>query len=139
MDGRRVRKQQMAHENSEDGLIRRYLLGQLEEDELGQLEEKMMADNELFNMVLLGEDEMVEEYVQRELSESDRARFEASFLSTPQGREKVAYAKALRKHVSKPAPDGTDTEEGPVQLMSALAAWWKQLTFSPSLRLAASL
>ena len=129
----------MAHENSEDGLIRRYLLGQLEEDELGQLEEKMMADNELFNMVLLGEDEMVEEYVQRELSESDRARFEASFLSTPQGREKVAYAKALRKHVSKPAPDGTDTEEGPVQLMSALAAWWKQLTFSPSLRLAASL
>ena len=58
----------MAHENQDDALMRRYLLGQLAEDERQQLEEKMMADNEFFNRVLLAEDEMVEEYVQGEMS-----------------------------------------------------------------------
>jgi len=99
MDGRRVRKKQMAHENPEDGLIRRYLLGQLEEDELGKLEEKMMADNEFFDRVLLAEDELVEEYLEGELSDNERAGFELSFLSTPEGRQQVAYGKALNKYV----------------------------------------
>jgi hypothetical protein len=90
----------MAHENQDDGLIRRYLLSQLAEDEREQLEERMMADNSFFDAVVLAEDEMVEEYVQGELSASERAGFEASFLSTPEGRQQVTYAKALRKYLS---------------------------------------
>src|SRR6266404_9355595 len=131
----------MGHENPDDGLIRRYLLGQLAEGELEQLEEKMMADNELFSAVLLAEDEIVEEYVQGELSESDRAGFEASFLSTPEGRQQVTYAKALRKHVLTAAAEAADAgKTGPLrQPMSPHAAWWKQLAFSPPLRVAASL
>lgn len=111
----------MAHDN--DGLIRRYLLGELGEDELQQLEEKMMADNELFDRVLLAEDEMVEEYVQGELSESDRAGFEASFLSTPEGRQQVSFAKALSKYVKdvSPAPDA-EVRVGEVPLAIALVA-----------------
>lgn len=89
----------MAQENQDGGLIRRYLLGQLSEDELQRLEEKMMAENEFFNLVLVTEDEMIEEYVQRELPESDRAEFEASFLSTEEGRQKVLYATALSAYV----------------------------------------
>src|SRR5947207_12411436 len=98
----------MGHENPDDGLIRRYLLGQLAEGEGEQLEEKMMADNELFNAVLLAEDEMVEEYVEGELPESDRAGFEASFLSTPKGRQQVTIARALKKHSSTIAPGAAD-------------------------------
>lgn len=112
----------MAHENQDEGLIRRYLLGQLAEDELQRLEERLMADNEFFNAVLLGEDEMVEEYVQGDLSASDRAGFEASFLSTPEGRQQVAYAKALSKHVK-------DLQR-PV--------WWRRPERAPYLRLAAA-
>jgi CHAT domain-containing protein/Tfp pilus assembly protein PilF/anti-sigma-K factor RskA len=94
----------MAYQNQDDGLIRRYLLGQLGEDEREQLEERMMVDNELFDQVLLAEDEMIEEYVQRELSESDRTEFEASFLSTPEGRQQVTYTKALSRYVKDPSP-----------------------------------
>jgi CHAT domain-containing protein len=94
----------MAHENQDDGLIRRYLLGRLGEDEREQLEEKMLADNEVFNRVLLAEDEMVEDYVNGELPESDRAEFEASFLSTPEGRKQVTYARALSEYVKDASP-----------------------------------
>lgn len=89
----------MAQENQDIGLIRRYLLGQLSEDELRRLEEKMMADNEFFNLVLVTEDEIIEEFVQGELPEIDRGVFEASFLSTQEGRQQISYAKALRKYV----------------------------------------
>ena len=94
----------------EDEVIRRYLLIQLAEDERQQLEEKIMADNELFNRVLLAEDELVEEYLQGELPEIDRAEFEASFLSTPEGRQQVSLANALRKYV-KEVPQ---SQKGPV-------------------------
>ena len=94
----------------EGEVIRRYLLGQLTEDERQQLEERIMVDTELFNRVLLAEDEMVEEYVQGELSESERAGFETSFLSTPDGRQQVSFAKALSEYVKEASP----AQQGPV-------------------------
>jgi CHAT domain-containing protein/tetratricopeptide (TPR) repeat protein len=96
----------MAHENQDQGLMRRYLLGQLAEDERQKFEETMMADNELYNRVLLAEDEMVEEYLQGELSESERAGFEASFLSTPEGQQQVSFAKALTEYVWRASASG---------------------------------
>jgi CHAT domain-containing protein/Tfp pilus assembly protein PilF len=157
----------MAHDNDEDGLIRRYLLGQLAEDEREQLEEKMMADNELFDRVLLAEDEMVEQYVQGELPESDRAGFEAAFLSTPEGRQQVTFAKALSRQVKdvSPAPDAEELvreepvanepiavrprtkdqlTEGPVPEERRLnrevnpAAWWRRPVLVPYLAAAAA-
>lgn len=89
----------MAQENQDGDLISRYLLGRLQEDELEQLEERMMVDSELFDQVLLAEDEMVEAYVNGDVPESDVADFRASFLSTPEGKQQYAYAEALRKHV----------------------------------------
>jgi CHAT domain-containing protein len=150
----------MAHENQDDGLIRRYLLGRLVEDEREQLEEKMMADNEVFNRVLLAEDEMVEEYVHGELSESDRAGFEASFLSTPEGRKQVTYARALSEYVKDPSPSSKvrvrigeervaeeltaprPSAEGPgaqgpsKESKASRQAWWPRQELVPYLRLA---
>lgn len=99
-------------DDDEDGLIERYLLGRLEEGERLQVEEKIMADTEFFNLVLLAEDEMVEKYVQSELPESDRAEFEASFLSTPEGRQQVSLAKALYEYVKPPPEPQGETGTG---------------------------
>jgi CHAT domain-containing protein/Tfp pilus assembly protein PilF len=120
----------MAQENQDGGLIRRYLLCQLAEDELEQLEEKMMADNEFFRAVVLAEDEMVEEYVQGELPEGDRAEFEASFLSTPEGRQQVAYAKALSEYVN----DVSSSPEGRQQVAyaKALSEYVNDVSSSPA-------
>ena len=140
----------MAQENQDGGLIRRYLLGRLSEDELDQLEERMMADNEFFDRVLLAEDEMIEDYVHDELSASDRGGFEASFLSTPEGRQQVAFAKALSKYVKDDAP-GLDaggqvdeepvrkerTAEGPRANVRPLA-WWRRPDVVPYFKMAAA-
>lgn len=109
----------MAQENQDGGLIRRYLLGRLREDELERLEEKIMADTEFFNQVLLGEDELIEEYVQGDLTEADRTAFEVSVLATPQGRQRVSYVRALRKFVAavKPTP-----------LPVIPTVWWRRPT-----------
>jgi len=87
----------MAHENRDEGLIRRYLLGRLADDELQQLEERMMAENEFYDRVLLAEDEMVEEYVEKKLSKKDRLKFDESFRATPSGRRQIAFQRALSK------------------------------------------
>lgn len=74
------------------------MLGQLAEDERDQLEEKMMADNEFYDSVLLAEDDLIEEYVESDLPEGDRAEFEAAYLSTPEGRRRISYANAMHKY-----------------------------------------
>lgn len=107
----------MAQENQDGGLISRYLLGRLQENELEQLEERMMVDSELFERVLLAEDEMIEAYVNGELAKSEVSDFKASFLSTPEGRQQVAYAEALRRHVkdvsTSPTVDDAAGSEDP--------------------------
>jgi CHAT domain-containing protein len=141
----------MGYQIEEEGMIRRYLLGRLAEDERQQLEEKIMANNELFNRVLLAEDEMVEEYVQGELSESERAGFEASFLSTPDGRKQVSFAKALSEYVSRAsASEGhatTETAGEELERVTEEAAraskvsrpvWWIRPALVPYFRLAAA-
>lgn len=143
----------MAHENPEDGLIRRYLLAQLGEDELQQLEERIMVDTEFFNRVLLAEDEMVEAYVNRKLSESDREKFEDSFMSTPEGRRQVnvveeLHAKAdhlannLKTFVAETqsgAQGGKDSGSAPLPRTPSVRdlPWWSRLTLVPSFRWAA--
>jgi CHAT domain-containing protein/Tfp pilus assembly protein PilF len=128
----------MGHE-IEDEVIRRYLLGQLAEDERQQLEEKIMVDNELFNRVLLAEDEMVEEYVQGELPERERESFEASFLSTPQGREQVSFAKALSKYVSITSAEEGRAVEEPARVSNVhRPVWWRPPALIPYFTLAAT-
>ncbi len=128
----------MANEIEDEGMIRRYLLGQLAEDERQQLEERTMTDTELFNRTLLVEDELVDEYVKGELSESELKGFEASFLSTPEGRKQISFAKALGKYVT-----AASTEEGRVVVDEPARVgkvhrriWWPALV--PYFRLAAA-
>src|SRR5689334_9061759 len=84
-----------------EGLIRRYLLAQLSEGEREQFEQRMMIDTELFDEMLLAEDDIVDEYARDALSEPDREAFEKSFLSEEEGRARVNLAKSLRRYVAK--------------------------------------
>lgn len=87
----------------DEGLIRRYLLGELTEDERQQFEKRMMIDTELDNEVLLAEDEIVERYTEGRLPEDELEHFETSFLSTADGRQQLSFARALSKYVSTAA------------------------------------
>jgi hypothetical protein len=85
----------------DEKLIRQYLLGELDEQGLTQVETRIMTDDDFDSKVQLIEDELVEEYVCRELNEQERGRFEQIFLATPAGREKVDFTTAFRTHITR--------------------------------------
>ena len=83
--------------------IRPYLLGTLVEGEQQRLEESLLTSDELFEELLVAEDELIDEYLAGQLTESDRERFEQHFLSTPERLQKLRFARALRKHINAAA------------------------------------
>ena len=97
--------------------IRRYLLGELAEENQRQLEESLLTNNELFEELLIAEDELVDEYAAGLLDEPGRERFEKHFLSTPERNQKLRFARAFKKHIAsataRESPASTDDDSQP--------------------------
>jgi len=90
-----------------ENLIRSYLLGDLPQDKLEQVEEQLMTDNEFYEHLLLIEDELVDQYLGGELTDQEAGQFESHFLCSPERQQKLRFARALREYVSmqpEPAP-----------------------------------
>jgi hypothetical protein len=73
----------------------RYLLGNLTEEEQVQVEDRAFADADYLSALEATETDLIDAYVRGELSPSDRRSFELRFLSSPERRRKVEFARAL--------------------------------------------
>jgi hypothetical protein len=107
--------------NLTDQNIRPYLLGTLVEAEQQQLEESLLTSDELFEELLVAEDELIDEYLAGQLTDSDRERFEQRFLSTPERMQKLRFARAFKRHVtaaSRESPASSADDPQP--------AFWKR-------------
>lgn len=91
----------MALNRNDPETIRQYLLGQLAEENVQELEQRLLAEDDLFQELEIAEDELVDEFLAGELSPTDRAAFENYFLSTPERKQSLSFASALHNHVSK--------------------------------------
>jgi hypothetical protein len=91
----------MEHDFPTDGRLRQYLLNQLDEDARAHVERQYLTDGQLFERLVLAEDELIDAYVADALPLEDRQRFETAFLSTSGRRERVAFARSLREVVSQ--------------------------------------
>ncbi|MCI0489494.1 MAG: tetratricopeptide repeat protein [Blastocatellia bacterium] len=91
----------MEFEAKGEEMLRNYLLGNLSEEELQAVEERLMTGREFSDFALVVESMLVEDYVEGRLEGSARANFERLFLATPQGREQVRFAQALKEYASK--------------------------------------
>jgi hypothetical protein len=83
------------HENE----IVRYLLGEMEEPELLAIENRLMSDSNFFSEVRAFEDELMDSYLNGELSSPQEKRFREHFLRTPARQQQLQFAQALRKHL----------------------------------------
>ena len=72
-----------------------YLLGLSSEAERERLESEYFADEDAFQEMLTAEDDLIDAYVRNELSANERRRFEERFLTSPQARERVQFARTL--------------------------------------------
>lgn len=91
---------------SEDKRLIDYLLGNLPEPDQIHLEEEYLANPDAQERLLVIEDELVDAYLQGQLSARERKQLEAGFLASLRGRRKLDLARSLMKVASeqKPAP-----------------------------------
>ncbi|HEV7892237.1 MAG TPA: hypothetical protein VGP08_16440 [Pyrinomonadaceae bacterium] len=95
----------MKHALEEDLLLKRFLLGELPEGGRGEVEERLFSDPEYFRQFRAAEDELTDEYLYGDLDADERERFETYFLTTPERRESLRIARALKQYIAKNATD----------------------------------
>jgi hypothetical protein len=85
------------------------------EADLSQLEERLMSESNLYEELLILEDELVDQYLRGQMTDVDRVSFERYFLNSPEHREKVRFAQALHRYVDRAASDVSviETEAAP--------------------------
>jgi len=93
----------MSRNINDSDSIKQYLLGELSGDELEAVERRMLSDADYYEQVLIADDELMHEFVNNELSDSDRAQFKKHALSVPQRRRGVKFVQALDHYVQKNA------------------------------------
>jgi hypothetical protein len=87
--------------NSQEELIKRYLLGELSAAEQGMLEDEYFADRSKYDQICKAEDELLDAAARGSLSEADRERFERCYLVNPQRRRRLMFSKALAQVVDE--------------------------------------
>ncbi len=90
----------MKQTDRNERVIRRYLLGELPEEDQTQLEEQYFADDNLYLELQTIERDLIDSYVRGKLSSADHKRFESHFLLSPQRRQRVEFARAFTESIS---------------------------------------
>jgi len=85
----------MAAEPNSERVIARYLLGELPEEQQVEIEDRAFADKDYLASITAVENDLIDEYVREELSETDRRKFENRFLASTERRKRVEFARAL--------------------------------------------
>ncbi len=91
----------MAAEPNNERLIARYLLGELPEEQQVEIEDRAFQDQDYLATITAVENDLIDEYVRHELSETDRRKFENRFLASAERRKRVEFARALTSVTSK--------------------------------------
>src|SRR5215212_5508080 len=86
---------------NDEKLIRLYLLGEVSDQERERVEQQLMTDSGYFSLFLKTEESLIDEYVKGELSGDEREPFETHFLSAPERRDRLEFAKSLNRYIAE--------------------------------------
>jgi len=89
----------MSLANQDEGMPRRYLLGQMDDEEQAIVEQRLLTDDDFFAELEMCRDELVESYLAHELTAAERESFEQNFLASPEGKRAKGFARALNRYV----------------------------------------
>lgn len=65
------------------------------------VEERLLTDDDFYQELLIIEDELIDQYLAGELTDSDKRSFEGHFLMPLERREKLRFARNLNKYVRR--------------------------------------
>src|SRR5216684_8868777 len=112
--------------------IRKYLLGILAQEQAEELEERLLIDGELYEELLIAEDDLVDQFLSGEMTAREREGIETHFLRASGRQEQLRFASTLKRYVSahgpqtvgdfearqetvvEPYPSGQDPGKGPL-------------------------
>jgi hypothetical protein len=84
----------MPEDYSSSELVR-YLLRELPEDQVEEIEQRYFTNEDSFDELRRVEAELIDSYVAGELEPDQREKFEQLYLSIPEGRKRIQFAEAL--------------------------------------------
>ena len=85
----------------DDGLARRFLLGELSPEEQGRIEELAFGDADVFVFLQAAENELMDDFLSGELSSEEKESFEKHFLSSSDRRRDLRIARALKQYLDR--------------------------------------
>jgi hypothetical protein len=81
-----------------DAMARQFLLGKVNDSERERIERLCLSDLQVKETMSLIEDDLVDEFLEGDLSPDDRERFLAQYAATPRQRRKLRIAKSIKEH-----------------------------------------
>ena len=93
----------MVEKDYQDRAVTQYLLGTLPEAEAERLDELSLTDDDFVEALGAAEKDLVDAYVQGELTGAELGRFESHYLASPLRRERVKFAQAFQHIAGKEA------------------------------------
>jgi hypothetical protein len=95
----------------------RYLLGELDGAERDRLEEQYFQEDSLHEYMLAVEAELIDSYVHGKLTSDQMHRFENRYLTSPEGKKEVQFARSLAVSLGN-LPRASSAQRTP---------WWQPL------------
>ena len=107
---------------------KRYLLGELSDDEKTRMEKAYFSDDSEFEAIELAEDELVDAYVRDQLAPDDNLRFKTKLLNSTRIKERVHFAEALAEKADSliPAPSIEPAVLFQSPSTELKVRWWQQ-------------
>lgn len=119
--------------------IKNYLLGSIPAHISATLEERLLTDDEFFELLQAEEDELIDQYLTGELSPAERQQFEQIFLAAPERRERLSWAQALHLGLSAATmANEKDAVASQATLIPQSPPWWRAWLSAPAAYAAAA-
>ncbi len=84
-----------SHEMKDDEILRQYLLGTLNEEQVDEIERRLLADGELFELAEAVEGDLLAAAARGKLTSAERGRVLRRLAASPAGRDRLALARGL--------------------------------------------
>lgn len=84
--------------------MRSYLLGTLAADHRTAFEERILCEPEIYKELLLTEEELIDQCLAGDLSQTERNQFEAHFLITAERQKNFRFGKLLKQYLNSQPP-----------------------------------
>jgi anti-sigma factor RsiW len=112
---------------TDERLIRQYLLGELPEHEQIAVEARFFADDAFFEQLVAAEKELIGRYLRGDLSAEYRVRFQRRYLTVDYRRKLVESAMVESAMESLRLRGGSQEAGSSVRVVQDRSWWWRRL------------